>query len=42
MSDERKPKEASKLFYDMIKAGVSPKATGSKEVKKEDKPKPKK
>ena len=41
MSDERKPKEASKLFYDMIKASVSPKATGAAK-KKEVKPKTKK
>lgn len=44
MAKEKTPKEASKLFYDIIKASVSPKATGSKEVteKKEVKPKTKK
>lgn len=34
MSYERNPKEASKLFYDMIKAGVTPKATGAATPKK--------
>ena len=41
MSDKKTPKEASKLFHNIIKASVSPKATGGKD-KKEAKPKPKK
>lgn len=38
------PKEASTIFHNIIKASVSPKATGSKEAaeKKEVKPKGKK
>jgi hypothetical protein len=40
MSDKKTPKEASQLFHNIIKASVSPKATGS--VEKEIKPKPKK
>ncbi|HEY4323398.1 MAG TPA: hypothetical protein VGN20_05410 [Mucilaginibacter sp.] len=42
MSDEKTLKEASKIFFDVIKASVSPKATGVVKKKKEDKPKPKK
>ncbi len=44
MSDKKTPKEASELFYKIIKASVSPKATGSvvKKEKKEVKPKVKK
>lgn len=44
VSDEKTPKEASKLFYNIIKASVSPKATGAveKKAKKEVKPKAKK
>lgn len=41
MSDKKTPQEASQLFHNIIKASVSPKATG--EVKKKEvKPKPKK
>jgi len=50
MSDKKTPKEASQLFHNIIKASVSPKATGSvapksateKKPKKEVKHKPKK
>ncbi|MGZ3767542.1 MAG: hypothetical protein ACXVA2_22960 [Mucilaginibacter sp.] len=42
MADEKTPKEASKLFYNIIKASVSPKATGAVEKKSKAKPKPKK
>jgi hypothetical protein len=41
MSDEKTPKEASQLFHNIIKASVSPRATGTVE-KKEVKPNPKK
>ena len=43
MSDKKTPKEASQLFHNIIKASVSPKATGAveKKEKKEVKPKPK-
>jgi hypothetical protein len=41
MSDKKTPKEASQLFHNIIKASVSPKATGTPK-KKEVKPKPKK
>ena len=40
--EEKTPKEASTIFHNIIKASVSPKATGSKVVKKEVKPKTKK
>jgi hypothetical protein len=42
MTKEKSPKEASDLFHKIMKASVSPKATGSKEVKKNIKSKPKK
>jgi hypothetical protein len=35
---DKTPKETSALFYNIIKASVSPKATGAK-PKKDDKPK---
>jgi hypothetical protein len=41
MADEKNPKEASQLFHNIIKASVSPKATGAGK-KKEVKPKAKK
>ena len=41
MSDKKTPKEASQLFHNIIKASVSPKATGDAK-KKEVKPKGKK
>lgn len=42
--DKKNPKEASKLFHNIIKASVSPKATGAvvKKYKPKAKPKPKK
>jgi len=33
MADEKTPKEASQLFHNIIKASVSPKATGDAEKK---------
>jgi len=42
MSDKKTPQEASKLFHNIIKASVSPKATGAVEKKVKAKPKPKK
>lgn len=43
MSDKKTPKEASQLFHNIIKASVSPKATGAVAPKKKEvKPKPKK
>ena len=44
MADEKTPKEASELFHRIMKASMSPKATGAveKKEKKEVKPKPKK
>ena len=40
MSDKKPPKEASQLFHNIIKASVSPKATGvATPKKKETKPK---
>ena len=41
MVDEKNPKEASQLFYNIIKASVSPKATGAVEKKDKLKAKPK-
>jgi hypothetical protein len=41
MADKKTPQEASQLFHNIIKASVSPKATGAVK-KKEAKPKPKK
>lgn len=41
MADEKNPKEASDLFHKIMKASMSPKATGSKPVKKVAKPKSK-
>jgi hypothetical protein len=41
MSDKKNPKEASELFYNIIKVSVSPKATEKKD-KKEVEKKPKK
>jgi len=40
--EKKSPKEASTIFHNIIKASVSPKATGSKTEKKEVKPKAKK
>lgn len=40
MSDKKTPKEASQLFHNIIKASVSPKATGAAK-KKAVKPAPK-
>lgn len=37
MSDKKNPKEASQLFHNIIKASVSPKATGAVTPKKTDK-----
>ena len=45
MADQKNPKEASNLFHRIMKASMSPKATGGKVAKtdrKEIKPKPKK
>jgi hypothetical protein len=43
MAKDKTPKEASLIFHNIIKASVSPKATGSKvSEKKEAKQKPKK
>lgn len=43
MAKEKTPKEASTIFHNIIKASVSPKATGGKVAeKKEVKPKGKK
>jgi hypothetical protein len=39
MADEKTPKEASELFHKIMKASMSPKATGA--VEKKDKPKAK-
>ncbi|MDB5141571.1 MAG: hypothetical protein JWQ66_284 [Mucilaginibacter sp.] len=40
MSDKKNPKEASQLFHNIIKASVSPKATGAVKKKPvEKKPK---
>ena len=37
MSDKKTPKEASQLFHNIIKASVSPKATGAATEKKDKK-----
>jgi hypothetical protein len=37
MSDKKSPKEASQLFHNIMKASVSPKATGAAEKKEEPK-----
>jgi len=41
MSNKKTPKEASKVFHSIIKASVSPKATGAAEKKDKPKAKPK-
>lgn len=41
MSDKKTPQEASNIFHNIIKASVSPKATGAAEKKDKPKAKPK-
>lgn len=41
MSDKKTPQEASKLFHNIIKASVSPKATGAAKKKEKKEPIPK-